>query len=98
MKAVKYSVPAKYSVRDKIRLGFLEKTGSVSQETVDNTVLFLETAAKRKGMEHKLVRNVCLHDWSKRKDVKSQEKFPEVQARYYDTLRQLNESYKIHLV
>lgn len=63
--AVQHSSPARYAVRDKIRAAFRSSTPSqFSQQRVDNTVEFLQIAAKRKGIEHDIVRNLCMvHYW-----------------------------------
>lgn len=71
--AVQYSYPARYAVRDKLRAAFrspspphqlLGHKEQFSQERIDNTVEFLRTAARRKGLEHEIVRNLTLvHYW-----------------------------------
>jgi hypothetical protein len=70
LKAVQYSTPARYSIRDKLRRAFRppeeyrsEKT-VFDQEAIDNTVQFLEAAAANKGTEHKIVKNLCdVYHW-----------------------------------
>ncbi|PUU81364.1 hypothetical protein B9Z19DRAFT_1077326 [Tuber borchii] len=74
--AVQYSSPARYSIREKLRKAFRRSDPSrFSQQRIDNTVQFLRTAARRKGMEHRIVKNLCkvaywqLHSRNNRKLV-----------------------------
>lgn len=61
--AVQHSSPARYAVRDKLRSAFRSRGVFVPQRA-DNTVAFLRTAAWRKGLEHQVVRNLCMvHYW-----------------------------------
>lgn len=63
--AVQHSSPARFAIRDKVRKAFRSSDASqFSQQRVDNTVEFLKIAGKRKGIEHDIVRNLCLvHYW-----------------------------------
>jgi hypothetical protein len=59
--AVQYSVPNRYCVRDKLRKAFRSAPASqYNQRRIDNTIQFLWTAAEKRGMEHKIVKNLCL--------------------------------------
>lgn len=65
--AVQYSKPARYIARDQLRKAFRkEHPSSFNQEKVDKTVEFLRLAAREKGLEHRIVRNL-LHTayWEK---------------------------------
>lgn len=64
--AVQHSSPARFAIRDKLRHAFRSSSSSsvFSQTRADNTVAFLRVAARRKGLEHDVVRNLCLvHYW-----------------------------------
>lgn len=64
--AVQHSSPARFAIRDKLRSAFRPATSTTtySQARADNTVEFLRVAARRKGIEHSVVRNLCLvHYW-----------------------------------
>ncbi|KAL7276550.1 hypothetical protein RUND412_000430, partial [Rhizina undulata] len=63
--AIQFSDPARYAVRDKIRKAFRRSPPSAySQLRIDNTVEFLRIAARRRGTEHQIVRNLCMvHYW-----------------------------------
>jgi len=59
--AVQYSVPNRYCVRDKLRKAFRSAPASqYNQRRIDNTTQFLWSAAEKRGMEHKIVKNLCL--------------------------------------
>jgi hypothetical protein len=65
--AVQYSKPARYIARDQLRKAFRkEHPSSFNQEKIDRTVQFLRLAARERGLEHKIVRNL-LHTayWEK---------------------------------
>jgi hypothetical protein len=70
--AVQYSKPARYIARDQLRKAFRkEHPSSFNQEKVDKTVEFLRLAAREKGLEHRIVRNL-LHTvyWEKYGHIK----------------------------
>jgi hypothetical protein len=105
LRAVQYAVPQRYIVRDRLRRAFRESCASSHFEPprIQNTLRFLENAARDRGMEHRIVKTLCHVWWGQRQqwserarrrrsakgDVKA-----EVQA--YDdfhwTLKMLNES------
>ena len=63
--AVQYSTPARYAIRDKLRASFRSRpASSFDKSRIDNTIEFLLAAGNRVGIEHKIVRNLCLvHYW-----------------------------------
>ena len=70
LRAVQYTVPQRFVVRDKLRAAFRAAPRPARPTTagqaqfdprrIANTIAFLETAAARRGLEHKLVKNLCL--------------------------------------
>ncbi|KAL7934910.1 hypothetical protein V8C35DRAFT_300150 [Trichoderma chlorosporum] len=58
LRAVQYSAPARYVVRDQLRAAFRERDASLDREGVKRTVWFLEAAAKERGLEHKILKNL----------------------------------------
>lgn len=61
--AVQYSAPARYTL--KILLENAYRTGNAADydaQKISNTLTFLEGAAKEKGLEHKILKNL-LHTW-----------------------------------
>jgi hypothetical protein len=63
LQAVRYSAPARYVVRDQLRAAFRERSGAgaaaeLDGEGVKRTVWFLEAAARERGLEHKILKNL----------------------------------------
>lgn len=61
--AVQYAVPARHTLRILLRNAY--RTGSAADfdaQKINNTVTFLEAAAKEKGIEHRILKNL-LHTW-----------------------------------
>lgn len=57
--AVQYAKPARYMGRNMLRREFRRgDPASFNQARIDNTLEFLRLAAKDKGFEHKLVKNL----------------------------------------
>jgi hypothetical protein len=64
LKAVRYSVPARYSARDVLRRAFRETpSDAYSPQRIANTVNFLERAEKYAGFEHKILKNMLFIRW-----------------------------------
>lgn len=66
LRAVKYSKPARYIARDRIRAAFRNSSPHQQQEfqpaEISRTLEFLDNAAKYRGLEHRIVKN-CMHVW-----------------------------------
>ncbi|KAG6360316.1 hypothetical protein INS49_011373 [Diaporthe citri] len=60
LRAVCYSQPASTVVRDQIRRTFRDRTSTFDKRTVRRTVWFLNNAARERGTEHKIVKNLLL--------------------------------------
>ena len=61
--AVQYATPAKYTLKILLRNAY--RTGNAADydaQKINNTLTFLEGAAKERGLEHKIVKNL-LHTW-----------------------------------
>ncbi|KAF7193992.1 hypothetical protein HII31_04674 [Pseudocercospora fuligena] len=64
LRAVQYAKPARYIVRDRLRAGFEEQSGnSFEPKRIANTLEFLTGAAKTRGLEHKILKNLVLVHW-----------------------------------
>ncbi|KXT12997.1 hypothetical protein AC579_3162 [Pseudocercospora musae] len=104
LRAVQYSKPARYIVRDRLRAGFDEQSGnSFEPKRIANTLEFLDGAAKTRGLEHKILKNLVYVDWGEsknrlytlRKDI-----LPlriNAYKNFYQTLDKLNESMEMCL-
>lgn len=59
LRAIQFSKPARYTLRDRIRLAF--RKGSAADyepQRIRNTLEFLQYATKESGLEHKILKNL----------------------------------------
>ncbi|KAL7272887.1 hypothetical protein RUND412_004289 [Rhizina undulata] len=102
--AIQFSTPARYAVRDKIRKAFRSSPPSAySQLRIDNTVEFLRIAARRRGIEHQIIRNLCLvHYWQQMRSRRvlnpaQRNVSDRALANYYETITYLNQTLDLDL-
>jgi hypothetical protein len=61
--AIQFSKPARFTLRDRIRLAFRRGvTADYDPQKIQNTLEFLKYATMENGLEHKIVKNL-LHVW-----------------------------------
>ena len=68
LRAVQFSKPARYTLRDRLRLAF--RKGSAADfdpKKIANTLEFLEYATRENGLEHKIVKNLLFVWWMQEK-------------------------------
>lgn len=61
LRAVQFSAPARYTVRDRLRKAF--RSGSradFDQQKINNTIEFLQGAAHFRGLEHTILRRLLM--------------------------------------
>ncbi|KAF6825375.1 mitochondrial carrier protein [Colletotrichum plurivorum] len=58
LRAVQYSIPARFVVRDQLRAAFRNDGGVLNKEVAQRTNWFLHAAAKERGLEHKVLKNL----------------------------------------
>ncbi|RSL97632.1 hypothetical protein CDV31_012958 [Fusarium ambrosium] len=58
LKAVQHTFPARFVVRDQLRSAFREPGAKYNEKGIQRTIWFLEAAAKEKGMEHRILKNL----------------------------------------
>ncbi|KAI4646866.1 hypothetical protein J4E93_005090 [Alternaria ventricosa] len=64
LRAIQFSKPARYTLRDRIRLAF--RKGSAADyepQRIQNTLEFLQYATRQNGLEHKIVKNLLFVWW-----------------------------------
>lgn len=61
--AIQFSKPARYTALHQLRRGFREKGAKYDPRGVTRTVLFLRAAARERGMEHQVLRNLLIVAW-----------------------------------
>lgn len=69
LRAVQFAKPARYILRDRLRVAFREKNGQLDQAAISKTIQFLEAAQRSRGLEHKVLKNllfVAFHRYSTR--------------------------------
>jgi len=75
LKAVCFALPSRYCIRDIIRGGFEDENFRPSIEIIQNTITFLDNAGRRKGIEDRIVKNICFMQWSKAKDKRMHSRY-----------------------
>jgi len=68
LRAVQFSKPARYTLRDRLRLAF--RKGSAADfepKKIENTLEFLQYATRENGLEHKIVKNLLFVWWMQEK-------------------------------
>ncbi|KAL0940765.1 mitochondrial carrier protein [Colletotrichum truncatum] len=58
LRAVQFSVPARYIVRDQLRAAFRSESEVLDKHVAQRTNWFLQSAAKERGLEHKILKNL----------------------------------------
>ncbi|KAF2188198.1 DUF1763-domain-containing protein [Zopfia rhizophila CBS 207.26] len=64
LRAVQFSKPARYTLRDRLRLAFRKGNATdFNQQKIDNTIEFFRYATIENGLEHKILKNILLVWW-----------------------------------
>jgi hypothetical protein len=64
LRAVQFSKPARYTLRDRLRLAFRKgSTADFEPRRIANTLEFLHYATRENGLEHKIVKNLLFVWW-----------------------------------
>lgn len=58
LRAVQFSKPARYVLRDRLRASFREENAKLDSSGVDRTIQFFEAAQRSRGPEHKVLKNL----------------------------------------
>jgi hypothetical protein len=59
LRAVQYSKPSRWTLTARLREGFRDPRGDFDAEKVRRTVWFLNAAAQQRGLEHRILKNLC---------------------------------------
>lgn len=66
LRAVQYSKPARYEARDRLRAAFRHSARQdFNSSQVQKTLEFLEGAAKYRGLEHHILKNLMFVSWTR---------------------------------
>lgn len=63
--AVQNRSPGKYTIRNKLRHAFRTESSLPSADVTNNTEQFLLTAGRRRGVETRVVKALCMVDWKR---------------------------------
>ncbi|KAF1964461.1 DUF1763-domain-containing protein [Bimuria novae-zelandiae CBS 107.79] len=75
LRAVQFSKPARFTLRDRIRLAFRKGSAvDFDSQRIQNTVEFLQYATVENGLEHKILKNLLFVWWSQERGGKSKSK------------------------
>lgn len=66
LQAVRYSAPARYIARDKLRATFRDPKATFDADVAKRTLWFLEAAARERGLEHRILKNLLRVESEKR--------------------------------
>ena len=69
LRAVQFSKPSRYVVRDTLRAAFRDEDGIFEPSRIQSTLWFLESAATYVGVEHKIIKNLCQIRYKQQKDI-----------------------------
>jgi hypothetical protein len=69
LRAVQFSMPARFVVRDQLREGFRERDATFNRERIRRTIWFLKAAAQERGLEHKILKNLVRVYWERKRNV-----------------------------
>ncbi|KAK6005286.1 hypothetical protein QM012_008065 [Aureobasidium pullulans] len=58
LQAIRYANPARFTLQSHLRSSFRNPTSSFNSQQISKTLEFLNNAAKYKGLEDKIVRNL----------------------------------------
>lgn len=68
LRAVCYSKPASFVVRDQLRRAFRTRDAIFDGSAIRRTVWFLRNAGRERGLEHKIVRNILMTQFWRNKE------------------------------
>ena len=72
LRCIRYSSPARHSLRHILRSAFREEpASSYSERRVSNTLKFLEDATVNSGIEHRIVKNILVVRYWRNRDGKT---------------------------
>jgi hypothetical protein len=106
--AVRYARHERYEIRDRLRRAFRDSDAKdFEPHRIANTILFFEAAARDRGLEHRILKNLCHiwflenRQWRNRsrvlekygkKSVDTPSAIVQSYDQFYEVLRLLNES------
>ena len=68
LRAVQFSQPSKSTITQLLREGFRDPQGTFEPRAVRRTVYFLNGAAAKRGLEHRILKNLCRVHWDRMRE------------------------------
>ncbi|KAK1782847.1 hypothetical protein QBC45DRAFT_317816 [Copromyces sp. CBS 386.78] len=69
LRAVQFSKPSRFVVRDTLRAAFRDENGTFEPSRIKSTLWFLESAATYVGVEHKIIKNMAYVRYMQQKNI-----------------------------
>ncbi|KAI0974769.1 DUF1763-domain-containing protein [Xylaria arbuscula] len=66
--AVQFAKPARYTARNQLRRAFREKGAHYDARGIVRTIFFLKAAARERGLEHRVLKNLIMIAWHRYDD------------------------------
>ncbi|KAL1880007.1 hypothetical protein VTK73DRAFT_6397 [Phialemonium thermophilum] len=70
LRAIQFSKPARFALRNQLRTGFREKGAQLDPDCVRRTVSFLQAAEAERGLEHRIVKNLLHVAWARERETR----------------------------
>ena len=70
LRAIQFSQPSRSTFTQRMREGFRDVEGTFDAERARRTVWFLNAAAQQRGIEHRILKNLCRVHWEKMREVR----------------------------
>jgi hypothetical protein len=70
LRAVQFSQPSSSTVKERLREGFRDPNGTFDAERVRRTIWFLNAAAQERGLEHRILKNLCRVHWERLRELR----------------------------
>jgi Domain of unknown function (DUF1763). len=65
LRAVQFSQPSRWSLTQQLRAGFRDPNGKFEPERIRRTIWFFNAAAQQRGIEHRILKNLCRVHWER---------------------------------
>ncbi|KAK3297655.1 uncharacterized protein B0H64DRAFT_441100 [Chaetomium fimeti] len=69
LRAVQFAQPSRTTLTRQLRAGFRDPRGTFDLQRVRHTVWFLNAAAQQRGLEHRILKNLCRVHWERENEA-----------------------------
>ncbi|KAI0878485.1 DUF1763-domain-containing protein [Hypoxylon argillaceum] len=89
--AVQFSKPARYTALTQLRRAFREKGAKYDARGIPRTIRFLAAAARERGLEHRVLKNLIMIAWHREDDAQKNWRSFQIEQRQNLTKKELEE-------